>query len=76
MMVSAIRNSSVRIQRKLCRRKVLERRTHGFALVAACLKHSIAGDFNLVSVAQVEELLAGRGFAVRRLGQLAGLHHR
>ncbi|MEP7243043.1 MAG: sugar kinase [Gammaproteobacteria bacterium] len=37
-----------------------------FALAAACLKHSIPGDFNLVSVAQVEELLAGRGFAVRR----------
>ncbi len=37
-----------------------------FALAAACLKHSIPGDFNLASVAQVEELLAGRGFAVRR----------
>ena len=37
-----------------------------FALAAACLKHSIPGDFNLASAAQVEELLAGRGFAVRR----------
>lgn len=37
-----------------------------FALAAACLKHSIPGDFNLASVAQVEELLADRGFAVRR----------
>ena len=37
-----------------------------FALAAACLKHSIPGDFNLVSRAQVEELLADRGFAVRR----------
>ena len=37
-----------------------------FALAAACLKHSIPGDFNLADVAQVEELLAERGFAVRR----------
>jgi 2-dehydro-3-deoxygluconokinase len=37
-----------------------------FALAAACIKHSIPGDFNRASVAQVEELLAGRGFAVRR----------
>ena len=37
-----------------------------FALAAACLKHSIPGDFNLAGVAQVEELLAERGFAVRR----------
>jgi len=37
-----------------------------FALAAACLKHTIPGDVNRVSVAQVQELLAGRGFAVRR----------
>jgi 2-dehydro-3-deoxygluconokinase len=37
-----------------------------FALAAAVLKHSIPGDFNLVTAAQVSELLAGRGFAVRR----------
>jgi len=37
-----------------------------FALAAACLKHSVPGDFNLVTAAQVTELLAGRGFAVRR----------
>jgi 2-dehydro-3-deoxygluconokinase len=37
-----------------------------FALAAACLKHSVPGDFNLVTTAQVSELLAGRGFAVRR----------
>lgn len=37
-----------------------------FALAAACLKHSVPGDFNLVSAAQIAELLAGRGFAVRR----------
>jgi 2-dehydro-3-deoxygluconokinase len=37
-----------------------------FALAAACLKHSIPGDFNLATRAQVEELLADQGFAVRR----------
>jgi 2-dehydro-3-deoxygluconokinase len=37
-----------------------------FALAAACLKHSVPGDFNLVTAAQVADLLAGRGFAVRR----------
>jgi 2-dehydro-3-deoxygluconokinase len=37
-----------------------------FALAAACLKHSVPGDFNLVTAAQVTDLLAGRGFAVRR----------
>jgi len=37
-----------------------------FALAAACLKHSVPGDFNLVTASQIAELLAGRGFAVRR----------
>jgi 2-dehydro-3-deoxygluconokinase len=37
-----------------------------FALAAACLKHAIPGDFNPVTAAQVNDLLAGRGFAVRR----------
>jgi 2-dehydro-3-deoxygluconokinase len=37
-----------------------------FALAAACLKHSVPGDFNLATTAQVSELVAGRGFAVRR----------
>ncbi len=37
-----------------------------FALAAACLKHSVAGDFNLVTAAQVGDLLANRGYAVRR----------
>jgi 2-dehydro-3-deoxygluconokinase len=37
-----------------------------FAIAAACLKHSVPGDFNLVSAAQVAELVAGRGFSVRR----------
>jgi len=37
-----------------------------FGLAAASLKHSVPGDFNLVTAAQVGELLAGRGFSVRR----------
>ena len=32
-----------------------------FAVAASCLKHSISGDFNLVSLAEVEALLAGDG---------------
>lgn len=43
-----------------------ERNSLEFALAAACLKHSVPGDFNLVTAAQIAELLAGRGFAVRR----------
>jgi 2-dehydro-3-deoxygluconokinase len=35
------------------------RRCVEFAAAAACLKHSIPGDFNLVSVPEVEALLAG-----------------
>jgi 2-dehydro-3-deoxygluconokinase len=31
----------------------------GFAVAASCLKHSISGDFNLVSVAEVEALKGG-----------------
>jgi 2-dehydro-3-deoxygluconokinase len=30
-----------------------------FAIVASCLKHSIFGDFNLVTVAEVEKLMSG-----------------
>jgi 2-dehydro-3-deoxygluconokinase len=30
-----------------------------FAVAAACLKHSIIGDFNLASVPEVEKLMAG-----------------
>jgi 2-dehydro-3-deoxygluconokinase len=30
-----------------------------FAVAAACLKHSIPGDFNLVTVAEVEKLMTG-----------------
>jgi len=33
--------------------------TLNFALAASCLKHSIVGDANLVSVAEVEQLMAG-----------------
>lgn len=36
------------------RRQALE-----FAVAASCLKHSISGDFNRVSVAEVEKLMAG-----------------
>ena len=32
-----------------------------FAVAASCLKHSIAGDFNLVSIGEVEALLGGDG---------------
>jgi 2-dehydro-3-deoxygluconokinase len=40
--------------------------TLDFGLAAACLKHSVPGDFNPVSVADVQHLLGERGFAVRR----------
>jgi 2-dehydro-3-deoxygluconokinase len=37
-----------------------------FGLAAACLKHSIPGDFNLVGIAEVRNLLQDTGFTVRR----------
>ena len=37
-----------------------------FALAAACLKHSIPGDFNRIGVADVQHLLQDSGFTVRR----------
>ncbi|MGH8265323.1 MAG: sugar kinase, partial [Steroidobacteraceae bacterium] len=40
--------------------------TLDFGLASACLKHSIPGDFNLVRVDQIEALIAGGGFSVRR----------
>ncbi len=40
--------------------------TLDFGLAAACLKHSIPGDFNLVGVADVHNLLRDAGFTVRR----------
>jgi 2-dehydro-3-deoxygluconokinase len=36
-------------------------RTIEFAVAASCLKHTIPGDFNLVSVAEVEGLMQGDG---------------
>ncbi len=41
-------------------------RTLDFALAAACLKHSIPGDFNLVGVEDVHNLVQDVGFTVRR----------
>ena len=32
-----------------------------FAVAASCLKHSIGGDFNRVSVSEVEKLMGGDG---------------
>jgi 2-dehydro-3-deoxygluconokinase len=40
--------------------------TVDFGLAAACLKHSIPGDFNLVGIAEVQNLLRDAGFTVRR----------
>jgi 2-dehydro-3-deoxygluconokinase len=37
-----------------------------FGLAAAVFKHSIPGDFNLASVAEVKAVMAGEGFGVRR----------
>jgi 2-dehydro-3-deoxygluconokinase len=37
-----------------------------FGLGAACLKHSIPGDFNRVGVADIEAFVADQGFHVRR----------
>ena len=37
-----------------------------FGLAAAVLKHSIPGDFNLVSVEEVQNLIRDTGFTVRR----------
>jgi 2-dehydro-3-deoxygluconokinase len=37
-----------------------------FALAAAVLKHSVPGDFNRVGVAEIEGLLRGDAFAIRR----------
>ena len=43
-----------------------DQRVVDFALAAACLKHSIPGDFNRVGVAEVHHLLQDSGFTVRR----------
>jgi 2-dehydro-3-deoxygluconokinase len=36
-----------------------QQRCADFAVAASCLKHSIVGDFNLVSVKEVETLMGG-----------------
>lgn len=38
---------------------VVSRETLEFAVAASCLKHSVPGDFNLVSTAEVEALMHG-----------------
>ncbi len=43
-----------------------EQQSLDFALAAACLKHSIPGDLTLVRREQVEALIAGHGFSVKR----------
>lgn len=41
-------------------------RTIGFGLTAGCIKHSIPGDFNLVSEAEIEALVGDGRYDVRR----------
>ncbi|HPF03903.1 MAG TPA: sugar kinase, partial [Bacteroidales bacterium] len=36
-----------------------DRKALDFAVAASCLKHTIHGDFNLVNVAEVEQLMKG-----------------
>jgi len=43
-----------------------DQNTVNFGVAAAVLKHSIPGDFNLVSIADVQNLLRDAGFTVRR----------
>jgi len=38
-----------------------DQKTLNFAVAASCLKHTIHGDFNLVTVSEVEQLLKGDG---------------
>ena len=38
-----------------------DRQGHEFAVAASCLKHTIQGDFNLVTVSEVENLMKGDG---------------
>ena len=38
-----------------------DQRALNFAVAASCLKHTIYGDFNMVSVAEVENLMKGDG---------------
>ena len=48
------------------RTQMSDRDSVDFGLAAACLKHTIPGDFNLVSIADVQNLLRDAGFTVRR----------
>jgi 2-dehydro-3-deoxygluconokinase len=48
------------------RRGMKDDQTLHFGLAAACLKHSIPGDFNLVTEAEVRALMDDSGFGVRR----------
>lgn len=48
------------------RRGLPEEQAVHFGLAAACLKHSIPGDFNLVTEAQVRALMDDAGYGVRR----------
>jgi 2-dehydro-3-deoxygluconokinase len=48
------------------RRRLGDEETLHFGLAAACLKHSVPGDFNLVSEADVRALMDDTGFGVRR----------
>ena len=43
-----------------------DQRSLEFAVAAACLKHSIPGDANLASQAEIDALLAGGGYGVKR----------
>ena len=38
-----------------------DQRALDFAVAASCLKHTIYGDFNLVSAVEVESLMGGDG---------------
>ena len=38
-----------------------EKQALEFAVAASCLKHTISGDYNRVSVAEVESLMKGSG---------------
>jgi 2-dehydro-3-deoxygluconokinase len=48
------------------RTQMQDQDTVDFGLASACLKHSIPGDFNLVSIAEIQNLLRGTDFTVRR----------
>jgi 2-dehydro-3-deoxygluconokinase len=48
------------------RTEMEDQETVDFGVAAACLKHSIPGDFNLVGIAEVQSLMRDAGFTVRR----------